>query len=117
VISTVLRLASTVATLFVLLGFGLFAIDEAKEGSAQQQARLEGISQPAPGPVTEAAREKEHGDVREFIDDVNDVLLDPFSDVVDSDEVWVQRGVPALLAFLVYGLLLRILAAYALRLP
>jgi hypothetical protein len=116
VISAALRLISTVATVLVILGFALFAIDEADAGSKQQQARLEGVS-PSPEPAGEERREQSRSDARELIDDANDVLLEPFDEVVASDEVWVQNGVPALLAFLTYGVLLRLLAAYAARLP
>ena len=116
-IASLLRLISTVATVFVVVGFVLFALEEADNGSRAQQARVDGISQPSPEPATEAQREQEHGKVREFIDDVNDVLLEPFDGIVDSDEIWVTRGVPALLAFLFYGLLLRLFASYATRLP
>ena len=38
-----------------------------------------------------------------MVDDVNDVLLAPFASLIDSDSVWVNHGVPALLAFLLYG--------------
>lgn len=116
-ISTALRLTSTVLTLLVLLGFALFATEQANEGSQIQQARLEGISEPSPTPATEAEREDRHTDGRELIDDANDVLLQPFTGVVSSDEIWVKRGVPALLAFFAYGVLLRLLAGYAVRLP
>src|SRR5918999_1288257 len=65
----------------------------------------------APTPADEAAREAAHGDVREVVDDVNDVLLGPFSDIVDpNDDVWFARGVPTLLALLLYGVGLGFLA-------
>ena len=34
---------------------------------------------------------------------MNDVLLGPFTNLVDSGDVWVARGVPTLLALLLYG--------------
>ena len=60
----------------------------------------------------ERARERRHGDVRELIDDGNDILVAPFTSVSDSDEIWVQRAVPAVLALLLYGVVLTIVAAY-----
>ena len=48
--------------------------------------------------------------MREAIDDANDVLLTPLVDVVDSDNVWVNHGIPALLALLIYGVGLGFLA-------
>jgi hypothetical protein len=34
----------------------------------------------------------------------------PFGDIVDSNNVWVQNGVPTVLGLLLYGLLLGLLA-------
>ena len=100
-----LRLASTLATVIVALGFVLFAVDEVGDGSAVTVAKI------ANDPGAERAREHEHGALRELVDDANDVLLRPFTGLVsDSGSRWVQHGVPALLALLAYGLLLRILA-------
>ncbi len=110
---SLIRAAAIVTSAIVLLGFALFAVDEMDKGSKTQQQRLDqelGNSEVAPEPEAEAAREAKHGTVREAIDDANDVLLRPFSDLVDSSNAWVERGVPALLALLVYGLGLGLLA-------
>ena len=115
---SVIRLAAIVMSGFVLIGFAFFAADELDRGSkTQQQAlanELEGSSSDAipvaPTPADEAAREAAHGDLREIIDDVNDVLLGPFTNLVDSEDVWVARGVPTILALLLYGVGLGFLA-------
>jgi hypothetical protein len=109
---SVLRLASTVATVLVALGFVLFAIDETGEGSRSTVSRLEGTDVPSPGAKAERAREQRNGSVREAIDDANDVLLAPFSGLVEGWSDWASRGVSALLGFLLYGLGLRLLANY-----
>ena len=111
-IARVLRWASTVAALILILSFGLFALDEARAGSERQVQRLEDANRADPGDRDEAVREREHSAVREVIDDANDVLVKPFADVVKSDDIWVQRGVPTLIAFLLFGVALRILANY-----
>ena len=111
-LQTILRWASTIACVILVVSFGLFAIEQAKGGSQDQQNKLEGINKPAPTPETERQREKEHGDVREVIDDANDVLIAPFSGVVNSGSIWAKRGVATLIALLVYGLLARILIGY-----
>ena len=80
--------------------------------SKQQVSKLEGINQPAPSGATERRREHMHGKVRETIDDADDVLIKPFAGVVTSGSVWAKRGVSALLALLVYGVLARFLIAY-----
>ncbi|MEA2405810.1 MAG: hypothetical protein QOE08_2457 [Thermoleophilaceae bacterium] len=122
-IGSILRLVSIVASLVVIVSFGLFALDQAREGSNQTLARLEGgegpkgdakrnINQADPPPRIERARERRHSDVRELIDDANDIVVRPFTGIADSGSIWAQRGVPALLAFLVFGVALRLLAAY-----
>ena len=111
-LQTLLRWASTIACLILVVSFGLFAIEKAKGGSKEQVNKLGGINSPAPSAQNERQREKEHGKVREAIDDADDVLIQPFSGVVTSGSIWVRRGVATLLALLVYGVLLRILIAY-----
>lgn len=112
-----LRLAAMLASLAVLLGFGLFAIDEARKASGQTAAEIRGDRAARfadPSPRQERAREAAHSGLREAVDDVNDVLLAPFASVVgDHADVWVRRGVPALLALLVYGFGLAFLARVA----
>jgi hypothetical protein len=111
-LQTVLRWASTIACAIVALSFGLFAIEQAKGGTKQQENKVQGINQPAPSSQTERQRERAHGKVREAIDDADDVLIKPFSGVVSSGSVWAKRGVATLLALLAYGLVLRILIGY-----
>jgi hypothetical protein len=109
---SVIRLLAVVLSGFVLVGFAFFAVEELDRGSkTQQQAlakELEGVSEDfASTPTTtgdEATREAAHGGPREMLDDVNDVLLAPFVDLVDSQDAWVARGVPTILAVLIYGL-------------
>jgi hypothetical protein len=115
---SVIRLAAIVMSGIVLLGFAFFAVDEMDRGSKQQQQalanELDGTSAEvtpiAPGPADEAAREAAHSSFRELIDDGNDVLLGPFADLIHSNEPWVARGVPTVLALLLYGLGLGFLA-------
>jgi hypothetical protein len=113
-----IRLLAILTSGIVLLGFAFFAIDEMNRGSQNQQNALESelraeADNPtviAPSPREEMLREQRNGDFRELIDDANDVLLKPFAHVADSDNVWVQNGVPTLLGLLLYGLLLGLLA-------
>jgi hypothetical protein len=65
----------------------------------------------APTPAQEAQRERANGPVREVIDDANDVLLGPFTPLVEgSNDRWVRHGIPAVMALLLYGLGLGMLA-------
>lgn len=121
-IARIVTWASTIAALVLLASFGMFAIDQANDGSKQQVAKLgseiepgavkTNVNQANPSPKTEREREQKHGDAREAIDDVDDVLVSPFTGVVDSNSIWTQRGVPTLIAFLLFAVGLRILAAY-----
>jgi preprotein translocase subunit YajC len=123
VISRALTWVSTIAALVVLASFAMFAIDQAQNGSKQQVSKLAGeiepnapaanVNQADPTPRTERKREKMHGQVREAVDDADDVLVKPFAGAASStSSIWAQRGIPALLAFLVFGVGLRLLAAY-----
>ena len=98
-----LHLLATLLTLTVLLGFGLFAIDQARGASQRQRAVIADDRRPEPAPAGERTREREHGSVREVIDDANDVLLEPFRSVTTDPDPWIARGVPTLLAVLAYG--------------
>lgn len=121
-IARIVRWVSTIAALVLLASFGMFAIDQARAGSKHQVAKLgseidpgavkTNVNQADPSPKTEREREKMHGQVREAIDDADDVLVSPFTGVVDSSSIWTQRGLPTLIAFLLFGVGLRILAAY-----
>jgi hypothetical protein len=108
-----LRLAALVTCAIVLIGFLSFANDEASKGSAKQIDKLsQAMNDPSPGANAERVREKKHGKAREFVDDANDVLLKPFAGLVDSEDVWVTRIVPTVLALLLYGLGLTLLANF-----
>jgi hypothetical protein len=115
---SLVRLVAIFCSGLVILGFAYFATDELDRGSKTQQGKmyreLSGeLGDPAPiapSPSQEAAREKVNGGFREAVDDANDVLLGPFTNLVDSNDRWVGHGVPALLALLLYGLGLGTLA-------
>ena len=106
-------------SLVVAAGFIAFAADEMDRGSKTQQQALgaeTGVQaeavEPSPSFADEKSRERRNGTVREGIDDANDVLLQPFSDIVSSTSNWVTRGVPTLLALLLYGIGLGVLANF-----
>ena len=112
-----LRWAAIVCSVLVVAGWGLFAIDEARSASKQTAEEVAGkkaATQADPSPREERAREEIHGDVREAIDDANDVLLAPFAGITDSaDSKWTRRSIPALVALVVYGFGLGYLARFA----
>ena len=115
-IKRLLLLASTFCTAVIVASFAMFAVEEADAGSTNQQNKVDAVSRPDLSPGGERAREKKHAKLREMVDDANDALTKPFDDVSNSTNIWVQRSVPAALAFLLYFVLLRVLAGYAVRL-
>ncbi len=118
-LESALRTFAIVASLFVIAGFGLFVIDEAHSATNQTTEKIAGrkASRTAdPSPEEERAREAVHSKPREFIDDVDDVLLSPFAGLAESaSSQWARRGVPAFLALLVYGFGVGMLARFAAR--
>ena len=100
-----LRYLAIGLSLVIAIGFLLFVLDDSRRASNASQNRiLEGSAATNPTPAGERERERRHGDIREAIDDVNDVLLSPFAGVSDdATSRWARRGVPALLGLLVYG--------------
>ena len=121
---SVIRLVAIATSALVLLGFAFFAVDEMDRGSETQQQALQGelhgqladedlradVTPVAPTPREEALRERENTRFRELVDDANDVLLAPFGDLIDSDNGWVNHGIPTVLALLLYGFGLGMLA-------
>lgn len=114
-----IRLIALAACAIVGLGAAMFVAEQVGEASDNTvvaitddgQRREEGNTNlPSPERSVETRREAEHGDFRELVDDANDYLLAPFADILDSDNIWVQRGFATLLALLVYGALLLFLA-------
>ncbi len=99
-----MRYLAIVLSLFIAVGFMLFALEDFDRASTSTTKEIAGSAATAPTPAGERERERRHGDVREVIDDVNDVLLSPFAGITDSSTSrWARRGVPALLGLLVYG--------------
>jgi hypothetical protein len=111
-----LRGAAIVASAIVLVSFGLFAVDETRDASERSVAAVEGLEATRsanPTQTEERARERAHSTVREAIDDADDILVTPFASVTeDSDSSWVRRGIPTLLALVVYGFGLAFLARF-----
>jgi hypothetical protein len=122
---SLIRFAAIAMSLVVALGFATFAADELARGSENQQRELANelgnevtpadAAPPGtvdPTPAEERAREAANGGLREAIDDANDVLLAPFGSLIDSDNAWVRRGIPTILALLLYGVGLGMLANF-----
>jgi hypothetical protein len=126
-ITNSLRFVSLVATAIIVLSFGMFVIDQSRNGANQQIAALNAdaqgvrqsptdasrnIDQANPSDAVKRERSKRHSALREKVDEADDILLKPFASIAPSKSIWVQRTVPALLALLVFGFGLRLAANY-----
>jgi hypothetical protein len=104
-LATILRIASRIACVIVIVSFGLFVIDQTSSASAHQQEALQGTNGgPGPASTPHAAPERE-GEAHRRIDEVSAQLTSPFAAVTaGSSSQWVVRGVSTMLALLVYGI-------------
>ena len=111
-IAALLRWASIFACAFVTLSFLYFAVDQtsnASNNSVRQitnksSVKAESITKlPNPPPAVEKLRQQENDKFHEFVDDVDDVLLSPFTGISNSSSIWVRRLIPLGLALLIYG--------------
>ena len=114
-VAPLIRVCAIAAAVVVAASFLLFAIDQSsagtkaqvdtvKEGSAVGVQSDADVDVPSPAAAVERVREQRHSSMREYIDDANDIVVSPFTSVVNSGSVWAQRGVTTVLALLLFGL-------------
>jgi len=116
-----LRYLAVLVSAVVVASFAMFAVDEFRGASTETQTAIASQEAVHAAPVTTSAavtserlREQRHSQVREAIDDLNDVATAPFNGLVaQSRSSWVRHGVPALLALIFFGLGFGFLARYA----
>jgi len=109
VISRVLRLTAFACCALVVASFAMFARDQLAGASQHQQTELVAGAHPT---ATSGAPVK-HAEPRRAIDAAAKALSSPFDAVVQSTNLWVKRGLPAVFALLVYGLGLGYLARFS----
>jgi hypothetical protein len=95
----------------VIASFALFAYDQMAGASQRQQtAELPGG---APTVAAKPITPHKHAQPRRFIDGAASTLTSPFGSVIQSTNDWVNHGIPAVLALIVYGLGLGYLARFS----
>jgi len=100
-VTGLMRLASIVACLIVVVAFALFVADQAGEASNHQLEVLGG-STTSKHPGANAPAPK--ATLRTRIDEVSNKLTSPFSGVTSgSSSRWTINGVNLLLTLIVYG--------------
>ena len=113
-IGAIVRWAAILACAFVTLSFLFFAVNQTSTASKNQanaitgdapEVKAESLTKlPNPPPAVEKVREQENDKFHEFVDDVDDVLLAPFTGISNSNNIWVRRLIPLALALLIYGI-------------
>jgi hypothetical protein len=102
-LATLLRLASRIACVIVVVSFAIFALEQTSEASSHQQNEVTGSAIGAAAPHSEKRTQKKNT-VHRVLDEVAKALISPFSGVTaGSTSQWVTRGVGTLLALIVYG--------------
>jgi hypothetical protein len=109
VISRVLRLTAFVCCALVVVSFAMFARDQMAGASQHQQTELVAGARPTVASSTPV----KHAEPRRAIDTAAKALSSPFDAVVQSSNLWVKRGLPAVFALIVYGLGLGYLARFS----
>jgi len=109
VMGSILKWASLLCCLVLVLSFAIFAEHQVSGAASRQAAEVE-TGQLSSG--TSAPAHKT-GQPQRFIDGAASDLLSPFSAVISSDNAWVRQGIPTLLGLLVYGFGLGFLARWS----
>jgi hypothetical protein len=108
VIHRALVLVALAASLLLLASFGMFARDQLAGASKNQQNQLvAGAQQTRPTPSRPVAQP------RRFIDGAAQKLTSPFASLVQSDSPWATKGLPTVIALVVYGVGIGFLARFS----
>jgi hypothetical protein len=89
----------------VALSFIVFAADQTKTASGQQQEEIaSGAPAAQSGEKTAASSAKHENSFHKGLEEASSTLTSPFAGVIsESSSEWLARGVKLLLALLVYG--------------
>ncbi len=110
-----LRYASLICCAFVIVSFFLFALTQTSHASqSQASAVTSGTVAVAPEHAKPMGRESQP---RRLIDEVAQKLNSPFTSIVSTDNLWMQRLLPTIFSLLVYGFVLGYLARWAAERP
>jgi hypothetical protein len=111
VIHRIVVLASWLCCALVVASFALFARDQLSGASKHQVAALQAGTPVTPGVAPQPVHHVSQP--RAFIDGAANKLMTPFSSIVESDNSWVEHGLPTLFALIVYGVGLGYLARFS----
>ncbi len=109
-LSTLLRLASRIICLIVIVSFALFALEQTSSASTHQQNEINEDSPTSRAPAPKA-KTKTKSAVHKTIDEASSSLTSPFSGITAGwTNQWAIHGVDLVLALLLYGFALGFLA-------
>lgn len=114
-IQSILRYASIAITAILVLSFVMFVSDQSSSGTASEVATLNSQNGSTTTPTAPAPKPpaKEHGEPRSTIDKVAADLTRPFEGFAgNSKSKWARKGIPTLIALLIFGFGLSLLAGY-----
>ena len=100
VLAKLIRLASVVICLIVIVSFILFAVNQTKSASGQQREALGESSATVHNGNSPTGKKSS---VHKTIDEASSKLTAPFSGIVTNSSEWAKRSVELVLALLVYG--------------
>lgn len=99
-----MRMASLLICMIVIVSFGLFVIDQTHTASVHQTQELA-------GEASSSSTSAHEGTVHKAIDEASERLTSPFAGLVSgTSSEWASRGGKLLLALAVYGFGLGFLA-------
>lgn len=100
ILAKLIRLASVLICLIVILSFIVFAINQTKSASGHQREVLGETSASVHEGKSTKAKE---GSAHKALDEASEKLTSPFSGIVTSSSQWAKRSVSLILALLIYG--------------
>jgi hypothetical protein len=110
-LSTLLRLASRVICLIVIVSFALFAVEQTSSASTHQQNEINESAPATSRTATTSGKPKTKSTVHKTIDEASSSLTSPFSGITAGwKNQWAIHGVDLVLALLLYGFALGFLA-------
>jgi hypothetical protein len=95
----------------VVASFVMFARDQIA-GASKTQANAVALN-PTVARATPPPPQKQEAQPGRFINAAARTLTSPFRSIVRSNSAWVERGIPTMLALLVYGVGLGFLARFS----
>jgi predicted PurR-regulated permease PerM len=100
ILAKVIRVASIVICLIVLVSFAVFAINQTKSASGHQR---EVLGESAASVNEGSSAKHKESSAHKTLDEVASKLTSPFSGIVTSSSEWAKETFNLVMALLIYG--------------